>query len=396
MPVLVALVSVLLAAAPASAPVPASAAPKAASPEQIRKAFEDGRRYFVESHVKVALAEFEKGGYVSYRNKKKEIAQLGPDVFREDQLYDLTLFLANHERLGFGKDDPLVQRAMDFLVKRFDPKTGTWPLWSSEGCLHAKGMALLHEFGQAELAKAALAFDVNGPMNVKPGFCEGQSGYLIQSWGNPSVSLIKENLYTRDRVTAEMTLINLIAFQEMGLTAADPVVKANLKWFEDWMASRGYDEDEFDRFAGLIKVPELLERYALKKPKTLQVVVDVLEPRLARPRTRLERDVYFRGEVARALFYARKLGAKVKAEVLDAAIAKIVAEQAADGHWMTDIMDMPKQPGMFLSNLNGTATFVAINCLRSAIDELPPPAASLQAAPDAGTETPDAAQATKP
>ncbi|HEY3447489.1 MAG TPA: hypothetical protein VGK67_14135 [Myxococcales bacterium] len=387
----IALLSAVLAAA---APAPAAAS---ASPEQIRKSFDDGRRFFVESHVKVALEAFEQGGYVAYRTKKKEKAQLGPDVFREDQLYDLVLFLASHQRLGYGKEDPLVQRGMDFLVKRFDPKTGTWPLWSAEGCLHTKGMALLHEFGHDDLAKPALSFDLNGPMNVKPGFCEGQSGFLIQSWGNPTVSLIKENLYTRERVTAEMTILNLLSFQEMGMTAADPVVKANLKWVEDWISTREYDNDEFDRFAGLIKIPELIDRYGLKKPKTLQVVVDVLEPRLARPRSRLERDVYFRGEVARALFYARKLDARVKPEALDAAIAKIVSEQAADGHWATDIMDMPKQPGLFLSNLNGTATFVAINALRSAIDELPPVAAPApEAGQDAGAPEPaDAGSSSK-
>lgn len=355
----------MLAAPPAPTPAP--------TVEALSEAFAKGRSFFVESHVVPALEQLEGGGFVTYRGKKsgKEVTK-GPDVYVEYQLYDLIHFLMTHEKLGYPREHPLVQRSLAAWLARFDRKKGEWKWWSAEGCLHIKGAQVLQRAGHVEEAKAALRWNLASPMNANPGFSEGQSGWLIQSWGNPGVSLLNQNIYIRERVTAEMTLLNLLGLRELGRDRTDPVVRANLAWVDRWISSGDFQKDEFDRFTGLIKLPDLVEAFGLNRPRLLALAVDVLQPRLARPRSDLERDVYFRGEVIKALLHAEKLGAKVSRPVLDAALADLLRAQRPDGAWKTELIAAVPGQGILIAKLEGTATFVALGALREALAEAPP------------------------
>jgi len=286
-----------------------------------------------------------------------------------------------HREFGYPDEHPLVQRGVAALLKKFDAKRGEWKWWSAEGCLHIKGAQILQRAGHSEAAQAALKWNLASPMNANPGFSEGQSGWLIQSWGNPGVSLLNQNIYIRERVTSEMTLINLLAFKDLGRGATDPLVRANLAWVDRWISSGDFQKDEFDRFTGLIKLPDLVEAFDLKRPKLVELTVNSLQPRLAKPRSRLERDLYFRAEVTQALLHAKRLGAAVSQPVLDAVLVELLQSQRADGSWtMALVGDAPGQ-GILIARLEGTATFVALTALREAMTEAPPVETSDTTAP---------------
>jgi hypothetical protein len=361
------------AAATVDAGAPAPAAPVASTDPQraaVEAAWAKGRDFFVERHVKPALAQALSGGYLKLKDRKGREKTLGPEVYVEYQLYDLILFLVHHRDFGFGADDPLVRQSFEWLLSKQDPKKGNWPRWSAEGCLHTKGTLVLQRFGKTEEAKKALAWNLASPLYARPGFIEGESGFLIQSWGSPSGSLTGTDFFIYGKQTAEMTLLNLFTFHELGYTAQDPLAKANLEWVYRWLRKGTWRNDEFDAFAGLAKIPELVERYQLD-PKLARTTVENLAAKLAKParrKTRLEKDIYFIGDVLRGLLDAQRIGHKLPDGLVDATVKQILSMQRDDGSWQMTIIERGPEPGLFLSDLDGTATVSGTLALRAWLD----------------------------
>jgi hypothetical protein len=118
------------------------------------------------------------------------------------------------------------------------------------------------------------------------------------------------------------------------------------------------------RADGALQAANLIERYRLD-PKLLRTTVRDLSPKLARPlerKSKLEKDVYFIGEATRGLISARHLGARAPEGAIERAMEQLPSMQAQDGHWTMTIIGRGREPGLFISDLNGTSTLCGSRC----------------------------------
>jgi hypothetical protein len=198
-----------------------------ATKAEVDAAIEKGRAAFLHLFVEPALANAEPGGFVEAVDPKGVKQRLGPDVYVQCQLYLIVHLLMYQEELGLARDDPLVQRSLQFLLKTFDDAKGRW-IWSEEGCLHAKGLAVLARFGERERFEKGWRYALSSPMYLKEEglFTMMQSGHIVQSLGPGSRSLSGEDGWEHGApvVDEENSSKFLFALLEEGRSPDDPEV----------------------------------------------------------------------------------------------------------------------------------------------------------------------------
>ena len=159
----------------------------------IRRGTEGFIREFVQTSYDAVSA-----GYVDYKNADGAQTRYGPDAYIAYQLYLVTHFLMYFVDLGIPRSDPLLKQVRDWYLGQFDQEKGSW-LWSHEGCLHAKGLYALSNFGHNDLVERGYAWALKNlslpfsPPRSLPVedrvFTMRQSGNIIQSVGDARLSL---------------------------------------------------------------------------------------------------------------------------------------------------------------------------------------------------------------
>ena len=173
--------------------------PVAGSPTkaELDTAIQKGTQGFIREFVQTSY-DVVSTGYVDYTDSQSNEKRYGPKAYVAFQLYLLTHYLMYFEDLGIPRNDPLLNQIHDWFVGQFDKDEGNW-LWSHEGCLHAKGMFALANFGYKELVEKgygwalrnlSLPFSPPASLPVEDRiFTMRQSGNIIQSVGDAKLSL---------------------------------------------------------------------------------------------------------------------------------------------------------------------------------------------------------------
>ncbi len=173
--------------------------PVAGSPTraELDTAIQKGTQGFIREFVQTSY-DVASTGYVDYTDSKSKEKRYGPKAYVAFQLYLLTHYLMYFEDLGIPRSDPLLNQVHDWFVGQFDKDEGNW-LWSHEGCLHAKGMYALANFGYKDLGEKGYGWALRNlslPFSPPPSlpvedriFTMRQSGNIIQSVGDARLSL---------------------------------------------------------------------------------------------------------------------------------------------------------------------------------------------------------------
>ena len=174
-------------------PPVAGAPTKAELDEAIQKGTQGFIREFVQTSYDVVST-----GYVDYTDSQSNEKRYGPKAYVAFQLHLLTHYLMYFEDLGIPRNDPLLNQIHDWFMGQFDKDEGNW-LWSHEGCLHAKGMYALANFGYKDLVEKGYGWALRNlslPFSPPPAlpvedriFTMRQSGNIIQSVGDARLSL---------------------------------------------------------------------------------------------------------------------------------------------------------------------------------------------------------------
>ena len=160
-------------------------------------AIQKGTQGFIREFVQTSY-DVVSTGYVDYTDSQSKEKRYGPKAYVAFQLYLLTHYLMYFEDLGIPRCDPLLNQIHDWFMAQFDMDEGKW-LWSHEGCLHAKGMYALANFGHRDLVEKgygwalrnlSLPFSPPASLPVEDRiFTMRQSGNIIQSVGDAKLSL---------------------------------------------------------------------------------------------------------------------------------------------------------------------------------------------------------------
>ena len=160
-------------------------------------AIQKGTQGFIREFVQTSY-DVVSTGYVDYTDSQSKEKRYGPKAYVAFQLYLLTHYLMYFEDLGIPRCDPLLNQIHDWFMGQFDKDEGKW-LWSHEGCLHAKGMYALANFGHRDLVEKGYGWALRNlslPFSPPPSlpvedriFTMRQSGNIIQSVGDAKLSL---------------------------------------------------------------------------------------------------------------------------------------------------------------------------------------------------------------
>jgi hypothetical protein len=262
--------------------------------------------------------------------------RLGPDVYVQCQLYLIVHLLMYQEELGLNRDDPLVQRSLQFLLRTFDDAKGRW-IWSEEGCLHAKGLVVLARFGERERFEKGWTYALASPMYRKEDglFTMMQSGHIVQSLGPGSRSLSGEDGWEHGApiVDEENTSKFLFALLEDGRSPDDPEVAALEAKLSRYLATNalalGYMKTK--DLVGRIWPILMHARWRLPDDDGLRVALAQMRAAVRgewRLNFMLRILPMFRADLIRALLEIGDRG-----DEIDAMVHGLVASQEPDGAW---------------------------------------------------------------
>jgi hypothetical protein len=295
-----------------------------------------GRSAFLHRYVEPALANAEPGGFLDYVDANGVKTRLGPDVYVQCQLYLIVHLLMYTDEFGLKREDPLVQRSLNFLNKTFDDAKGRW-IWSEEGCLHAKGLVALARFGERDRFEKGWRYALTSPMYLKDDglFTMMQSGHIVQSLGPGSISLTGADGWEHGAplIDEENSAKFLFALLEAGRSPDDPEVAALEAKLSHYLATNAIA-------IGYMKTKDLIGRIwpILMHARWRLPEDDGFRIALAQMRAAVKGEwrlnfmlrilPMFRADLIRALLEIGDRGPE-----LDAMVNGMVASQEADGAW---------------------------------------------------------------
>ena len=168
--------------------------PQTAAPiVKLNNAINRAKEFYVNEYLLKSLSTVEQGkvfilfsedgktrevdaDYIPIQREKVEVF----DKYVEYQLYIVIHFLMYFQDWGYNINDPLVERAKEWLITTFDARKGRW-VWSEQGCLHSKAIIALVRLGEKENAKKAMDWALKSNLKVGDGFAELQSDAVIHS-----------------------------------------------------------------------------------------------------------------------------------------------------------------------------------------------------------------------
>ena len=334
----------------------------------VDEAIKKGKAYYIQNHVRNVWQYVKNGGYIKIRDPKTGKNQnLGPNVYIECQVYDLTHFLQHHEKLGIPKNDPLVTEIFQWFYKQYNAQIGYWPLWSAEGCLHFYGMKILNRFDHPKDAKKSFDWLQTSKLYLNPGWGGGSSGYLVQSWGDSKYSLTNRFYYSDYYMfNTEHTVKCLLSLSEMGYTIKDPLIKKHMDLVYEWLktvySTHKMTTSYFDEMIAISFVPELYEKYKIKDTAMIKHAYSHLNSILTIIKTLKgypspDDSTYLAGQLL--IFYERaRRHIDIPKDLSQKIAVDLIAKQKPDGRWALPPFSQPK--GLFISNLDGTGTLSAI------------------------------------
>jgi len=303
---------------------------------EVDAAITKGRAAFLHLFVEPSLANAEPGGFLDYVDGKGVKTRLGPDVYVQCQLYLIVHLLMYQKKLRIPRDDPLVQRSLQFLVKSFDDAKGRW-IWSEEGCLHAKGLAALARFGEQTRFEKGWRYALTSPMYRKEDglFTMMQSGHIVQSLGPGSISLTGVDGWEHGAplVDEENSSKFLFALLAAGRSPDDPEVAALEAKLSRYLATNplaiGYMKTK--DLVGRIWPILMHARWRLPEDDGFRVALATMRAAMKgewRQNFMLRILPMFRADLIRALL---EIGDRN--EEIDALVHGLVASQDQDGAW---------------------------------------------------------------
>jgi len=205
--------SLILLIACTSTPITISANSSSISAQDRAKAF------FLEHHVNPYVEKIRNKTFGTVEiNSSKGKQRIGPEVYVECELYDISYFLIEFENFGFKQADPIVQTIWEWFYSHFDQKNGYWPLWSTAGCLHLRGILVLKKFNQLASLNKAWDWYLKSPGYHNPGFIGGRSMKIVPSWAGITITIDKLKKQLPDQWppvtshTLEMSAIGLYVY----------------------------------------------------------------------------------------------------------------------------------------------------------------------------------------
>ena len=165
----------------------------AVSSVKLNNAINRAKEFYVNEYLLKSLSTVEQGkvfilfsedgktsevgaDYIPVQGEKVEIF----DKYVEYQLYIVIHFLMYFKDWGYSINDPLVERAKEWLITTFNAGEGRW-VWSEQGCLHSKAIIALIKLGEKEKAQNAMKWVLQSKLKVGDGFAEPQSDAVIHS-----------------------------------------------------------------------------------------------------------------------------------------------------------------------------------------------------------------------
>jgi len=347
--------------------------------EKLDAALRTGAAAFLKFFVEPSLANAEPGGYLDYVDATGKSTRLGPGVYVQCQLYLIVHLLMFCDELGIPREHPTVQRALRFFVKEFDETKGCWK-WSTEGCLHAKGLAALVRFGEREKFEKGWRWALASPMYRKEDglFTMMQCGAIVQTLGPATRSLsgVDDWEHGGPIVDEENVSKFLYALWEAGRRPDDPEVAALESGLSRYFAATPLAAAQMQTKDVIGRAWSVLLHARWRLPDSDGFRLELAEMRAMvradwRVNFMMRLMPNFRADVVRALIEVGD-----RDDGIDAMVNGFVASQEADGAWRSPqilaiwgLATLPKQ-GYKFGNMDGATTYtvlLAIAAYRRAI-----------------------------
>jgi len=347
--------------------------------EQLDAALRRGAAAYLKFFAEPSLANAEPGGYLDYVDAAGKTTRLGPGVYVQCQLYLIVHLLMFCDELGIPRDHATVQRALRFLVKEFDDALGCWK-WSTEGCLHAKGLAALARFGEREKFEKGWRWALASKMYRKEDglFTMMQCGAIVQTLGPATRSLSGVDDWEHGAPIVDEENISkfLYALWEAGRRPDDPEVAALESGLSRYFASTPLAAAQMQTKDVVGRAWSVLLHARWRLPDSDGFRLELAEMRAMvradwRVNFMMRLMPNFRADVVRALIEVGDRG-----DEIDAMVNGFVASQGADGAWRSPqilaiwgLATPPKQ-GYKFGNMDGATTYtvlLAIAAYRRAI-----------------------------
>ena len=352
--------------------IPSPPIPGAPNKVELDAAIQKGTQGFIREFVRTSYNTVS-SGYVDYTDAKGEQKRYGPKVYIAYQLYLLTHFLMYFEDFGVPRTDPLLNQVYDWFIGQFDKEQGNW-LWSHEGCLHAKGMYALANFGHRDLVEKgygwalrnlSLPFSPPRSLPVEDRiFTMRQSGNIIQSLGNARLSLSGKHGWEHGSPVPDVE--NSAKFLYALLKAGLPVTDVRVSDLRKGLAQRilSFRPHLAGDFIGLVWYVFARNKFGLEKDEAYERCLTILEDLVKdgwRSRFPLVEVPAFRSLAVRALLMAGR-----RFPELDASINGYVKSQDKEGLWRLPRamnlwgMNKPPQAGVKVGTMDGANTYLLV------------------------------------
>jgi hypothetical protein len=347
--------------------------------EELDAALRTGAAAYLKFFAEPALANADSGGFLDYVDAAGKTTRLGPGVYVQCQLYLIVHLLMFCDDLGIPREHPTVQRALRFLVKEFDATKGCWK-WSIEGCLHAKGLAVLARFGERAKFEAGWRWALASPMHREEDglFTMMQCGAIVQTLGPAARSLSGVDAWEHGGPIVDEENVSKFqyALWEAGRRPDDPEVAALETGLARYFASTPLAAAQMQTKDVVGRAWSVLLHARWRLPESDGFRLELAELRVMlrdewRVNFMMRMMPNFRADVVRALLEVGDRG-----DTLDAMVHGFVASQEADGAWRSPqilalwgLATPPKQ-GWKFGNMDGATTYtvlLAIAAYRRAI-----------------------------
>ena len=337
---------------------------------ELDTAIQKGTQGFIREYVQTSF-DTVSTGYVDYTDSQSNEKRYGPKAYVAFQLYLLTHYLMYFEDLGIPRSDPLLNQIHDWFMGQFDKGQGNW-LWSHEGCLHAKGMYALANFGYRDLVEKGYGWALRNlslPFSPPPSlpvedriFTMRQSGNIIQSVGDARLSLTGKHGWEHGGPVpdVENSAKFLYALLKAGVPVTDVRVSDLRKGLDDRILT--FRPRLAGDFVGLSWYVFAVHKFGLTMEAAYQRCLKLMEELVRggwKSHFPLVEVPAFRSLAVRALLIAG-----YRFPELDSAINGYVKSQDADGIWPLPramrLWGLTKPPtsGIKVGTLDGANTYL--------------------------------------